>query len=187
MFRRSGRGLGSGRWAPRPAVRTGTLAELTNVGEVGHPTNGPGSRAAALGRFRSSPPGLEDTETASDQREISIRLPFAVMDVAYQGEPGAFSEGAVLQVFPDAKPMPCETVRLVFSRVTSGEAAFGVVPLENSQAGSVNQTYDLLLNTSLLGIVGEAFVRVDHALLGVGGARLEQVRRARSHWQALAQ
>jgi prephenate dehydratase len=75
----------------------------------------------------------------------------------------------------------------VFSRVTSSEAAFGVVPLENSQAGSVNETYDLLVNTSLLGIVGEAFVRVDHALLGVSGARLEQVRRARSHWQALAQ
>jgi prephenate dehydratase len=85
------------------------------------------------------------------------------------------------------EPLPCDSVRLVFSRVTSGETAFGVVPLENSQAGSVNETYDLLLHTSLLQIVGEALVRVDHALLGVRGARLEDVRRARSHWQALAQ
>ena len=83
--------------------------------------------------------------------------------------------------------MPCDSVRLVFSRVTSGEAAFGVVPLENSQAGSVNETYDLLQHTTLLQIVGEVVVRVDHALLGVPGARLEEIRRARSHWQALAQ
>ncbi|MGZ8620714.1 MAG: prephenate dehydratase domain-containing protein, partial [Actinomycetota bacterium] len=59
------------------------------------------------------------------------------MEVAYQGEPGAYSERAVRSLFPGAAPMPCATVRLVFSRVTSGEAAFGVVPLENSQAGSV--------------------------------------------------
>jgi prephenate dehydratase len=109
------------------------------------------------------------------------------MDVAYQGEPGAYSERAVRSMFPEADPMPCDTVRLVFSRVTSGEAVFGVVPLENSQAGSVNETYDLLQHTSLLRIVGEVLVRVDHALLGVPGARLERIRRARSHWQALAQ
>jgi prephenate dehydratase len=109
------------------------------------------------------------------------------MQVAYQGEPGAYSERAVRRVFADADTLPCETVRLVFSRVTSGEATFGVVPLENSQAGSVNETYDLLLHTNLLRMVGEAIVRVDHALLGVPGARLEEVRRARSHWQALAQ
>ena len=109
------------------------------------------------------------------------------MKVAYQGEPGAYSERAVGSLFPDAEPLPCETVRLVFSRVTSGEAAFGVVPLENSQAGSVNETYDLLLHTNLLRMVGETIVRVDHALLGRPGARLEAIRRAHSHWQALAQ
>jgi prephenate dehydratase len=109
------------------------------------------------------------------------------MRVAYQGEPGAYSERAVVASFPHAEPLPCDTVRLVFSRVTSGEADYGVVPLENSQAGSVNETYELLLNTSLLRMVGEILVRVDHALLGVPGARLEEIRRARSHWQALAQ
>src|ERR1044072_2548934 len=109
------------------------------------------------------------------------------MKVAYQGEPGAYSERAAKATFPDAEPMPCDTVRLVFSRVTSGEAPFGVVPMENSQAGSVNETYDLLQPTTLLKIVGEGVVRVDHALLGVPGARLEDIRRARSHWQAPAQ
>lgn len=109
------------------------------------------------------------------------------MKVAYQGEPGAYSERAVRSLFTDAEPLPCDTVRYAFSRVTSGEANFGVVPLENSQAGSVNETYELLSNTSLLRIVGESIVRVDHALLGLPGARLEDVRRAHSHWQALAQ
>jgi prephenate dehydratase len=107
--------------------------------------------------------------------------------VAYQGEPGAFSEKAVLAAFPGADPLPCETVRIAFSRVTSAEAEVGVVPLENSQAGSVNETYDLLLDSSLVRIVGEIVVRVDHALLAPPGARLERLRRVYSHWQALAQ
>jgi prephenate dehydratase len=109
------------------------------------------------------------------------------MKVAYQGEPGSYSERAVRATFANAEPLPCDTVALAFSRVTSGEASFGVVPLENSQAGSVNETYELLWHTTLLRIVGEVIVRVDHALLGVPGARLEEIRRARSHWQALAQ
>ena len=59
--------------------------------------------------------------------------------VAYQGESGAFSERAVLVLFPDAEPMPCDTIRLTFSRVTSGEADFGVVPVENSTEGAVGR------------------------------------------------
>jgi prephenate dehydratase len=109
------------------------------------------------------------------------------MKVAYQGEPGAFSESAVRASFPDAEPMPCDTVRLVFSRITSAEADFGVVPVENSQAGSVNETYELLVDSTLVRIVGEVVLRVDHALLAPPGARLEGIKRAYSHWQALAQ
>ena len=110
-----------------------------------------------------------------------------MVTVAYQGEPGAYSERAVLALFPDAEPLPCDTIRLTFSRVTSGEADLGVIPVENSQAGSVNESYDLLLRSSLLRIVGEVVIRVDHALLAPPGARLEGIRRAYSHWQALAQ
>src|SRR3954453_16817625 len=105
------------------------------------------------------------------------------MRVAYQGEPGAYSEGAGQGPLPDAESMPCDTVGLVFSRVTSGEAPFGVVPMENSQAGCVHETYDLLQPTTLLRIVGEVVVRLAHAVLGVPGARLEGMRRAKSHWQ----
>jgi len=109
------------------------------------------------------------------------------MKIAYQGEPGAYSEDAVAAAFPEGKAVPTETVRGVFSRVGSGDAAFGVVPLENSLAGSINETYDLLLNEGTLRIVGEVIVRVDHALLAQPGAKLESIRRVYSHPQALAQ
>jgi prephenate dehydratase len=107
--------------------------------------------------------------------------------VAYQGEPGAFSEDAVRAVFPDAEPVPCETVRRVFEAVSEREVPFGVVPVENSQAGSINETYDLLLEADELSIAGEVTVRVDQALLGLPGSSLDAIRRVYSHPQALVQ
>lgn len=109
------------------------------------------------------------------------------MKVAYQGEPGAYSEDAVLEAFPEAQPLSRETVRAVFNAVDAGEASFGIVPLENSQAGSINETYDLLLHDDRLWMVGEVVVRVDHALLGRPGTKLEDVKWVFSHPQALAQ
>lgn len=110
------------------------------------------------------------------------------MEIAYQGEPGAYSESAVLAAFPDATPVPLATIREVFQHVDDSGYPFGVVPLENSQAGSINETYDLLWHdTHELKIVGEVVVRVDHALLGLPGATLEGLTRIFSHPQALAQ
>lgn len=110
------------------------------------------------------------------------------MKIAYQGEPGAYSESAAQTAFPEATPVPCETIRLAFRRVAEGECAFGVVPLENSQAGSINETYELLWAESYdLAMLGEVIVRVDHALLGLRGAGLEDLARVYSHPQALAQ
>lgn len=106
--------------------------------------------------------------------------------VGYQGEPGAYSEEAVLALFPDATPVPNRDLRLIFEAVRSGELGFGVVPLENSQAGSINETYDLLAGSGV-SIVGEAQVTVDHALMALPGTRLESIRLVRSHPQALAQ
>jgi prephenate dehydratase len=106
--------------------------------------------------------------------------------VGYQGEPGAFSEEAVHLLFGRARPEPRRTLRAVFEDVQGGRLDFGVVPLENSQAGSINETYDLLAAGSV-SIVGEAVVQVDHALLALPGTRLEDVRRVLSHPQALAQ
>jgi prephenate dehydratase len=106
--------------------------------------------------------------------------------VAFQGEPGAFSEDAVRRFFPDADIDPQPTFRGVFERVEVGAADRGVVPLENSQAGSINDTYHLLVRHGLQ-ILGETVVRVEHHLLGVPGASLADVKRVFSHPQALAQ
>lgn len=109
------------------------------------------------------------------------------MRVAYQGEPGAYSEDAVRAAFPEAKAVPCRTIRAAFETLAAGAAEAGVLALENSQAGSINETYDLLLEAEDLRIVAEVVVPVDHALLALPGVRLEDVRRVFSHPQALAQ
>lgn len=106
--------------------------------------------------------------------------------VAFQGEPGAYSEDAVHEFFGECEVEPLPTVRQVFERVEIGAADHGVVPLENSQAGSINETYDLLVRHGVK-IVGEVVTRVDHALLGIRGASLSDIRTVLSHPQALAQ
>lgn len=106
--------------------------------------------------------------------------------VGYQGEPGAFSERAVGALFPDAEAVPIRTLRQVFQALARGEIDHGVVPLENSLAGSINETYDLL-SAGRAFIVGEVVVAVDHALLALPGTRTEEVKRVTSHPQALAQ
>ena len=106
--------------------------------------------------------------------------------VAFQGEPGAYSEVAVLQLFPDAQPSPSPTFRDVFDRVESGEAAWGVVPIENSLTGSIKENDDLLSERSLR-LVGETIVAVQHCLMALPGQRLADIREVLSHPQGLEQ
>lgn len=106
--------------------------------------------------------------------------------VAFQGERGAFSEDAAARLFGDAALLPCRTLATVFAAVWQGEASAAVVPVENSQAGSINDTYDLLLKFDLT-ISGELFLRVSHCLMALPGETLESIKRVYSHPQALAQ
>lgn len=106
--------------------------------------------------------------------------------VAYQGEPGAYSEDAVRRVFDDAEAQPQPSVREVFERVEVGATGYGVVPLENSQAGSINETYDLLVRHGVR-ILGEVVIRVNHALLALPDVQMGDLARVISHPQALAQ
>jgi len=106
--------------------------------------------------------------------------------VGFQGEPGAFSEAAVLRLLPDAEVRPFPTFEDVFDAVHDNKVALGVVPIENSIGGSIPRNYDLLVETDLA-IVGEVQVPVVHNLLALPGVRLEDVRRVLSHPQALAQ
>ena len=108
------------------------------------------------------------------------------MKIAYQGEPGAFSEAAARRVDPDAPLMPCRSFDEVFDTVQAGTAGCGVLPIENSTGGSIHRNYDLLLERTLP-IVGEVELPVVHHLLALPGATLEGLRRVYSHPQGLAQ
>ncbi len=108
------------------------------------------------------------------------------MRIAYQGEPGAYSEAAALAFAPDATPVPCRSFEDVFQAVADGTAGRGIVPMENTIGGSIHRNYDLLVEHELP-IVGEVQLKVDHCLLALPGVRLEEVRVVHSHPQALAQ
>ena len=108
------------------------------------------------------------------------------MRIAYQGEPGAFSEAASRQIAADGQMVPCKSFEDVFAVVNTNGADFGVLPIENSIGGSIHRNFDLLLEHDLP-IVGELEVPVVHHLLALPGRTLEQVRRIYSHPQALAQ
>lgn len=106
--------------------------------------------------------------------------------VAFQGVSGAFSEQAALQFAPDARTVGFPTFEEAFEAAVNGECTYACLPVENSLAGSINQTYDLLTD-SVLHVVAEQVVRVHHNLLVRPGTRFEDVRRVYSHPQALAQ
>jgi prephenate dehydratase len=107
--------------------------------------------------------------------------------VAFQGEPGAYSELAILEYFGTAaRPLPCPTFDEVFSVVSQGEILLGMIPIENSLAGSIHRNYDLMQEHQLY-IVGEYHLRVRHCLMSLPGVKREDVRRVFSHPQALAQ
>jgi prephenate dehydratase/chorismate mutase/prephenate dehydratase len=106
--------------------------------------------------------------------------------VSFQGERGAFSEDAVITFFGEVELLPRHSFKHVFEAVTRGEADFAIVPIQNSQAGSINETYDLLLKHDL-NIYGELDLRVNHCLLAVPGESLDTIKTVYSHPQALAQ
>jgi chorismate mutase/prephenate dehydratase len=107
--------------------------------------------------------------------------------VAFQGEHGAYSEQVALARWgTNVKTRPCKTLRQVFAEVETKSVDYGIVPAENSLEGSINQTYDLLLETPLK-ICGEVKTRVSHCLLGLPETQTGDVRVVYSHPQALAQ
>ena len=108
------------------------------------------------------------------------------MRLAYQGEPGAYSEAAALLFAPHADTLPCPSFDDVFDAVVRKRATHGVVPLENSIGGTIHRNYDLLVDHELP-ITGEVELDVVHCLLALPGTSLSDIKIVYSHPQALAQ
>ena len=140
-------------------------------------------RPVSAARPASAKPEALKTAAATEE------APAGPIPVAYQGDRGAYSEMALLRFFHDMEfvSVPSRQFRDVFEAILQGSARYGIVPLENSLAGSVHQNYDLLLQYPDLKIIGEIKLRVEHSLIGLPGSDLSTIRRVYSHPQALAQ
>ena len=108
---------------------------------------------------------------------------------AYSGNRGAYAEQAIARYFDseDITELPTSSFSELFQSVTDGKADFGMVPIENSLAGSVYENYDNLSRFEDVSIIGSVTLNIRHALLGVKGGRLEDVKNVYSHPQALSQ
>lgn len=115
-----------------------------------------------------------------DDRETRLR-------VAYQGEPGAYSEAAVLQRFGiQALPMPQPSFSAVFQAVAAGTVTVGLVPIEHAHTGRIAEV-DVLLLRPDIAVTGELWQPIRHCLLALPGQRLSDIRQVWSHPHALAE
>jgi len=106
--------------------------------------------------------------------------------IAYQGEPGANSHIACIDVYPDWEPLPCASFEDAFAAISDGTAQLGMIPIENSLAGRVADIHHFLPQAGLH-IVGEYFLPIHFNLLAIEGATLETVESVYSHVHALGQ
>ncbi len=119
------------------------------------------------------------TEPTPEHRNLTI---------VFQGEYGAFSELAVRRVFDEnSLVLPCKRFSNVFDAVMDGTADYGVVPVENTLGGTINDTLDLLNSHPGLTVVGEQQVRIIHNLIALPGASFDRIKKVYSHPQGLAQ
>jgi len=107
--------------------------------------------------------------------------------VAFQGERGAFSEIAAIKFFGSSiEPVLCKTFEEIFKKINCKEADYGLLPIENSQTGGINEAHDLLLHQELFA-VGEVKLKVEHCLITKDEINFKLIKKVYSHPQALAQ
>jgi prephenate dehydratase len=106
--------------------------------------------------------------------------------ISYQGEPGANSHIACLDVYPDWEPLPCASFEDAFAAIIDGTAELGMIPIENSIAGRVADIHHFLPQAGLH-IIGEYFLPIHFQLLTLPEAELSTIRSVYSHVHALGQ
>jgi prephenate dehydratase len=106
--------------------------------------------------------------------------------IAFQGAPGAYSDLACRNVFPEMTTLPCAAFEDAFAAVRENRARLGMIPIENSVAGRVADIHHLMPDSGLY-IIGEHFERVNHHLLALPGTTLDMICTVRSHVHALGQ
>ena len=107
--------------------------------------------------------------------------------IAFQGEPGAYSEQAIRDhLGTEISTLPCRTFSEIFSSLIDGRSTQGLLPVENSLAGTVVPAYDLLIDHDLR-VQAEVIMKVEHCLMAPAGTKIGDIKRVRSHYQALAQ
>ncbi len=107
--------------------------------------------------------------------------------IAFQGEPGAYSELAAFEHFgSEIETSPCDSFGGVFDAIIHNECSHGMLPFENSLTGSIHRNFDLILRHDV-SIVGEYHMKVSHCLLGLSGVQVEDIMVVHSHPQALQQ
>jgi len=106
--------------------------------------------------------------------------------IVFQGEPGANSDIACREAYPDYQPVPCATFEDCFAAVSNGEAELGMIPIENSVAGRVADIHHLMPNAGLH-IIAEWFLPIRNQLMAPKGASLDTIKTVESHVMALGQ
>ncbi|MDD3186496.1 MAG: bifunctional chorismate mutase/prephenate dehydratase [Anaerostipes sp.] len=138
-------------------------------------------------RYQYSILSNEDDYIEKHFKEVDELLVTNETRVAYQGVPGAYQEQAMVQFFgEEVQNFHVQTFEDVIKAVDEGKADYGVLPIENSSAGTVSGIYDMLLNSEVC-VVGEEIVECNHALVGIPGTQLEKVEKVYSHPQGLMQ
>lgn len=167
---------------------------LNKVGDQAGPEYGNGIRALfsmlmAQSRSRQlmagRPAGRLEQEIRSTMETTPALFPGRAM-VACQGVEGAYSQIACEKIFQAPSIMYCKNFESVFSAIESGLCRYGILPIENSLAGSVNSVYDQMLSHHFY-IVRSAQIKIDHTLLVRPGVKLQDIREVYSHEQAIQQ
>lgn len=106
--------------------------------------------------------------------------------IAFQGFAGAYSDLSCRAVFPNMETLPCETFDKAFAAVQNGKADLAMIPVDNTLAGRVADVHRLIPESGLH-IIGEHFQAIEHALMGIKGSKIEDLKTVHSHIHALPQ